>query len=915
MFPKNETCGGCTLEYAPSLSGRNFPEYTRPPSEGVPLLVLFSGPDTASIGKDYPFYSSAEHLVETLLKDARDHKEEIHGLSWRMEYAIPCGFVGRLPKGTDTQCKAHLLRRIERWQPKTILALGMTATKMLGIKVQRFADVRGKPVEVEMGGHHILVVPTFEPYQVHSNPGLFRVFRQDIHTLGKFAGKAGRGQKIDLPSIEKLTKDYPVPKTLKEVEEVCDAIIAYTGKESQPSEAWPIVFDIETNSLETWSEPFKVIAIAFGWDYGKATTIMLDHKKTPYNKQRAWKHVRRVLECAKPKMGHNIPFDLAGLELAVGCSVRNIAWDTMMGEHLLDEDKKGHYGLKTLTPTYCPRYSGYEDKLWDQLIEAALAKNEARKAQIEDEIESLSQMRGVRLSAETMEEGKTKGKKKTKKKATTDAAKKRQLRKEMKAGTVTFEDVDVDLLCRYAGLDADITWQIFVKQNTLMHQESPRLYPIMRAHYLPGTRAIADIQHHGVKVDLDYMSQMERDMDSELDGLLHSMFALAGRAFNPNAKNDLQAVVLTNLALPPLGYTETGQLKIDKEIIKRYVGELPVGSTGHQFMKSLERYKSIHKGRTGFLKSIRALVDVNGFLHGSYHLNGTETGRLSSSHPNMQNWAKYIGRVYDGKNIVQPGYNLKKLLIPSRPSRVFFNMDYSGAEIRVFCAYTHDADLISAIQAGQDTHSYITSLVAKVAYTDIETGHGRPIELAKLREKVKRVVFGTLYGGSVHTMAAILKIPVEEAQEIVDAIFGVLPSLPEYIAMTEGEVIRQGWVETLFGRRRHFRLAQQDRNHMNKCFREASNFKIQSTSSDITFGQLLEIHRELPKIGGRVLGTVHDSVFGEIEAESVSQLHEFFTHWAKRRVADRYPWMPVPFDYELEVGPSYGELEEMKAAA
>jgi len=912
MFPKNETCGGCALEHAPSLSGRNFPELMKVPPEGVPLLVLFSSPDTASIGKDYAFYSSAEHLVETLLKDARDHQKEMEGLNWRMEYAIPCGFVGRIPKGTDGQCKAHLLRRVEKWRPKTILALGVTATKMLGIKVQKFSDVRGKPVEVEVGGHRCLVVPTFEPYQVHSNPGLFRVFRQDIYTLGRFAGKARRGHSIELPSIEKLTKDYPVPKTLKEVKHVCDEIIAYTGKAKQKPETWPIVFDIETNSLETWSPAFKVIAIAFGWDKGKATTIMLDHKKTPYNKQRAWKHVRRVLECAKPKMGHNLPFDLAGLELAVGCPVRNIAWDTLMGEHLLDEDKKGHYGLKTLTPTYCPQYSGYEDKLWDQLIEAAMAKNAARVAVLDDELSSLSQMRGVRLAAESKEDGKKKGKKK---KDASDAVKKRQLRKEMKAGTVTFEDVDVDLLCCYAGLDADITWQIFVKQNTLMNRESPKLYPIMRRHYLPGARAIADIQHRGVKVDLDYMSIMERDMDSELGGLLHSMYALAGREFNPNAKKDLQAVVLTNLALPPLGYTDTGQLKVDKEIIKRYIAEVPENTAGHQFMVALERYKSIHKGRTGFLKSIRALVDMNGFLHGSYHLNGTETGRLSSSSPNMQNWAKFIGRVKKDGNLIHAGYNLKKLLIPSSPSRVFFNMDYSGAEIRVFCAYTHDEDLIKAIHEGLDVHSYITSLVAKVSYETVEPGGKRPEKYDKLRDKVKRVVFGTLYGGSVHTMAAILKIDVEEAQEIVDAIFGVLPSLPEYISLTEGEVIRQGWVETFFGRRRHFRLAQQDRNHMRKCFREASNFKIQSTSSDITFGQLLEIHRELPKLGGQVLGTVHDSVFGEIEAEAVSQLHPFFRKWAKERVAERYPWLPVPFDYELEVGPSYGELDKMKEAA
>jgi len=281
----------------------------------------------------------------------------------------------------------------------------------------------------------------------------------------------------------------------------------------------------------------------------------------------------------------------------------------------------------------------------------------------------------------------------------------------------------------------------------------------------------------------------------------------------------------------------------------------------------------------------------------------------------MQNWAKYIGRVTDtdSDTVLEPGYNLKRLLIPSRPGRVFFNMDYSGAEIRVFCAYTRDKNLIKALLEGLDVHSYITSLVAGVPYEEVQPPNGkRPAHLDKLRDKVKRVVFGTLYGGSVHTMAAILGIPTDEAQEIVDAIFGVLPSLPEYIDYTKAEVDRNGYVETFFGRRRHFRMAQQDRSQLHKCYREATNFKIQSTSSDLTFGQLLEIHRELPKIGGVILGTVHDSIFGEVEESALPHLHEFFTYWAEERVAAKFPWMPVPFAYDLEVGLNYGELKKLK---
>ena len=908
-FQKNKICTGCPLEYAPSLCGKGRPDRELVLNNGIPLLILYTSPDLASIGKDFPFFSKAEHRISETL-DLIWHEQGVRFLRdmpVRMEYAIPCGHVGKVPKGVDRYCLPHLHSRIEHLRPGIVLALGATATKMLGIKVQKFADIRGKPREVVLEGHRMIVVPSLEPYQLDSKPGLFRVFKQDLKHVCDMAKNVHQGGEIVVPTVENLTKNYKIPQTLEEVEQVCDEIIAFTAAGLKP-EDWGIVFDIETTSLNTYDEKlFRIIAIAFGWRGGRAATIMLDHKKTPYDWKKAWQHVKRVLECPKPKIAHGGHFDIAGLELQYGARIVNLRWDTLMAEHILDEDKKGHYGLKVLTPTYAPDYAGYEDVLWDQLSEAAVKMQAAREHHAEEEIEEkLKTKRGIELANTPQKLVKKKRKKKEK----TEAQKKKELRKLMKKGEVTFEDVDRDLLGSYAGLDADVTWKIYTAQNKIFPQESPKFYDLMFNHYIPGLRAISEIQYRGTKIDMDYLSRLEREMESELLELEEKMFSMVGRRFKINSKIQLEKIILYDLKLPPLEWTETGQLKVNKDVVKRYLSELEEGHPGLAFMRALKRYKTVHKGRTGFLKKVRALVDRNGVLHGHYHLNGTETGRLSSSEPNMQNWPKYIGRIVaDDGSVVEPGYNVKNLVIPSSDDMVFFNVDYKGAEIRVFCAYTRDEVLIQALNDGLDVHSHITAKAAHQPYEVVQPPHGkRPDEYDRLRSQVKRVVFGTLYGGTVKTMSAILKIGIDEAQELVDMIFAAVPTLQEYIDTTELEVKTQGYVETFFGRRRRFRV---DR-HSKQSLRQAVNFKIQSTSSDITFGQLLEIHRRLPKeLGGHVLGTVHDSIFGEVPSSELDNLHAFFKKWAQDRVAEKYSWMPVPFAYDLDVGPSYGELSKL----
>jgi DNA polymerase-1 len=181
--------------------------------------------------------------------------------------------------------------------------------------------------------------------------------------------------------------------------------------------------------------------------------------------------------------------------------------------------------------------------------------------------------------------------------------------------------------------------------------------------------------------------------------------------------------------------------------------------------------------------------------------------------------------------------------------------------------------------------------------------------LKKLRKIVKRVVFGTLYGAYPKKIANIVGIPEDQAAGIIRSLFKMFPTIEKYIEQTKEQVRYLGVVETFIGRRRRFDLKGMTRYMSSKAERQAVNFKIQSTSSDIVLGVLCDMMAPLEQdFRGRMLITVHDSVVFDLPKEYISQMPDFMHEYGVKRVAEQYPWLPVPFKWDVEVGPSYGEL-------
>lgn len=518
--------------------------------------------------------------------------------------------------------------------------------------------------------------------------------------------------------------------------------------------------------------------------------------------------------------------------------------------------------------------------------------------------------------------------------------------KEIAKALSEWEAVSIDTIMPYAAADADVTRLIYKMQwrylrSKGLEDEASR---VMNELYLPGARALGALEFRGAKVNIDLADQYDRELTEVMNAQETIIHNLALRHFRINASKQL-AEVLVAMGFPSQGTTSSGQMKTGKDVLLTYQkmmvealanpGQSAAEKAANQcrldFIEALLLYRAATKMKQSFLRRIKEYSALDGHIHTTFHLTGTATGRLSSSRLNLQNLPAYMCRVArpnpaDPENpiVIHQGFNVKALLVPESDDEVFWNLDIKAAEIRVAAYYSGDQALIDALNQGLDVHTFFLTKIRHPALEgDALSAKYKEYkklvdeddaDTTKFRGAVKRVVFGTLYGAGPKKIAAQIGngFPLEEAQAIIAGLFQAFPGLKAYISQTKDEIARTNRTKTVFGRYRRFALAGVSGELRSKAEREGVNFRIQSTSSDLVLSQLCEINDHLHEIEATMRLTVHDSIAGTIKRHRVKDMQAFFDHWLVNRVKERFPWMPVPFLYDLEVGSSYGEKMKYK---
>lgn len=969
---KTGLCNGCPRIHEKGMMGQG-----RKPCD---VFFLGSNPTAYDIQLGMPMSSRAGQVVRNALKELSQQGTKYRLVKSYFAYTVRCD-GGSPDKEVSSRCNPQVNQEIHAAKPKVIVALGNEALRMLGIHGS-IKKLSGKIFRANLNGVMYDVLATQHPYSVYKDPGLYRTFKEDIRRAVDHAYKSDPTKSVD---VETLTKDYILPETIEEADALLDLVINYTGKDGGDPDSWLISMDIETNTLKAHAEDAKVIMLSFSWDTGKAGAIYLDHKDAPYDWTPLKAKVQKLLAGPKPKAFHNGKFDIQMLKHVLGYEVRNLRWDTMLAEHLLDEDKKGYYGLKGLTVYYAPDFIGYEEKVKKALnteteslnidesevfeeavdtaatanaeLEALLKQHDIDSIEAVDHIErkvknertALTRRRGVlrrkktrggltdELSAELVVLNQKVFKYDAKLSVFKDLRKahKAATRAAVKAAEAakTYEDLPVEELTRYAAIDADVTRRIAKSQVGKFDSD---LHHIMSTYTIPATYVLGDMEFAGFRVDNGYLENLEERFLALREEFTQKIWERVGREFNINSTaKELPDVLYMERGIPIIAVSDTtGKPKTDKETLAKLAEHDAVSDEDKALLNDLLSYRKCDRALRGFIRGptgIYELSRIDWHVHTRFNINGTATGRLSSAGKNLQNIPK---KLY--------GINIKAIFVPEDPEEdCVVNVDYSGAELRVLAAYAPDEDLIRVLSnPEEDVHSLFTHRISKataksaeevIPYRDIiltrmtedaarkkldeaEFAHRASImHLAPIyeeqRRQAKRVVFGTLYGMTKVRLAKDLDITEDAAQQIIDGLLKAFPLIGNYIEATKAEVRKQGWVKTKIGRKRRFPLRNMS-GQFNGAVREAVNFKIQSTASDIVLGQLIEIAEHAHEIGAVVRITVHDSIVLTMPKRRLPELKGFMDKWAFARVKERYPWLPVPMAYDIEVGPNYGEGDD-----
>ncbi|MEO7431850.1 MAG: DNA polymerase I, partial [Dokdonella sp.] len=413
------------------------------------------------------------------------------------------------------------------------------------------------------------------------------------------------------------------------------------------------------------------------------------------------------------------------------------------------------------------------------------------------------------------------------------------------AKQISFSQVDLDTACRYAAEDADITLRLHRAQWPKL-EASDSLRGVYETIEMPLVPVLARMEQQGVLIDVPALRTQSQELARRMHDLTERAFALAGRNFSLDSPKQLQAILFDEFKLPVVVKTPGGQASTNEEALEAIADK-------HELPRVILDYRGLAKLRSTYTEKLADNVNPRtGRVHTSYGQAIAATGRLSSSDPNLQNIPI---RTEDGRRI------RKAFVAP--PGWCIVAADYSQIELRIMAHLSGDAGLLAAFHGGQDVHRATAAEVFGVPQADVDGNQ---------RRAAKAINFGLMYGMSAFGLARQLGVARGEAQDYMARYFTRYPGVQTFMEETREKARRDGYVETLFGRRLHLDYIQ-SRNAAQRAGAEraAINAPMQGTAADIIKRAMLEVDGWLAdrRDDARMLMQVHDELVFEVRADAV----------------------------------------------
>ena len=440
------------------------------------------------------------------------------------------------------------------------------------------------------------------------------------------------------------------------------------------------------------------------------------------------------------------------------------------------------------------------------------------------------------------------------------------------------KDVSLEELKEICCLKAKFIYE--TRERLLQELEENEEMDLFLNIEMPLSIVLADMENTGIRVDRDYLKEVEITLDKQMKDIEQEIYDLAGSTFNIMSPAQLAKVLFEDLAIPYPKKVKDNKYSTSKDILDKI-------AFVHPIVEKVLEYRTLAKLYTNYAVGLQNEIREDGRIHTIFTQTLTRTGRLSSIEPNLQN----IPARNDYSKMI------RKAFLPDEGS-VLLSSDYSQVELRIFAHMSHEKNLIQAFIDGKDIHAKTASDIFHVPMEEVTKD---------MRRNAKAVNFGILYGISGFGLSEDLGIDISSAKKFIDNYLETYPGIQNYMEEAKALAYRNGYVKTLMNRKRVIEELS-SKNYMIRSSGErmALNTPIQGTAADILKKAMVEIYQEFEKknLKSKMLIQVHDELVFNVLNDELEEVKKIV-----QNIMENTFKLDVPLKVDIEIGNNWYEAK------
>lgn len=440
---------------------------------------------------------------------------------------------------------------------------------------------------------------------------------------------------------------------------------------------------------------------------------------------------------------------------------------------------------------------------------------------------------------------------------------------------LTYGELDCDKLSNFLASELNAIEDAKAKLVDKLNEY--KMYDLYEDIEIKLSKVLANMEIVGFVTDRKVLEDLKEDINKDLEKLTSEIYELAGSEFNINSTKQLGEVLFKDLDLPVIKKTKTG-FSTDASVLEKLRDK-------HQIIPKIEKYRELFKLQSTYIEGLEKAIDDDGRIRSTFRQNIAATGRLSSQDPNLQN----LPIKTDEGRLIRKAFKAGQ-------GKILIDADYSQIELRILASLSGDEHMIEAFRNGEDIHAKTAS---KVFHTPLDEVTKRQ------RSDAKAVNFGIIYGISDYGLSQNLNIPRKEAKAYIDNYMASYPSIKAYMDSIVEKAKEDGFVETLFNRRRYVpEINSKNFNVRSFGQRVALNTPIQGTAADIIKIAMIETDKNLKKAGldAKIVLQIHDEIILEASLEDKDSAMEILRN-SMQEAAN----LKVPLIVDIDTGESMYE--------